>query len=454
MTFAVIGSGPCGTLAALQFLKAGHAVVIFDVNSTEAINFKGLSNTLKVVDGSSAAYDIHQMLRMTHQNEELGFYRSKISGGFSNVWGATWGSQESLKSDDWDRHHGIVTDLLVKDGYLGDNLNEVCNCFNFIQDRTSRIPLEITFQKTLLALNPNICDCIPDGYSSCSHGSVWNSKSFLSQCFLYKNFEFRTGKDVTLIEDIRGKLIIKGAGFSEEFRNVIIAAGTVGTVEILLNSDLGIKEIILQDTLMCYLPLLRFGVRKKHRGGFAFSQYSFDFKFGRKKLSAHAQLYADSEIYRERIIGKLPDFLKPILKQLVQFILPHMAIAIIYRDAASSPRLSFNKLAKAREINVDFLSPTNSALGLKRRVWRIFRSLGFLPLLPLLAWSKPGESYHLGAMENKILDEFGTMKSIPGLHIAGAISLPSVQPGPITHSAMAQTSRLVERILYQNFERT
>lgn len=454
MTFAVIGSGPCGTLAALKLLRAGHEVIMFDVNSSEAVRSKELSSSLKMVGGSLAPYDIHQLLRITSQNVELDFYRSKMSGGFSNVWGATWGAQEGLISDDWDRHHGLVTDLLVNDGYLGNNSNQVCDCFSFIQDVNSSFASELTLRKTLLALNSEICDCVPSGNSSCIHGSVWNSKSFLAQCLLFKNFEFRTGRDVTRLEKTGGQILVKGDGFSEEFNNVIIAAGTMGTVEILLNSDIGLQQITLQDTLMGFLPLLRFGVRKKHHGGFAFSQYSFDFRFGRKNLSAHTQLYADSEIYQDRIMGKLPAFLTPILKQLIHFILPHIAIAIIYRDAAASPRVSLSKLSVAREINVNFLKPASSTLGLRKQLWRIFRTLGFFPLLPFLAWSKPGESYHLGAMENTILDEFGTMKSISGLHVVGAITLPSVKPGPITHSAMAQTSRLVEKILYQNLERT
>jgi hypothetical protein len=89
----------------------------------------------------------------------------------------------------------------------------------------------------------------------------------------------------------------------------------------------------------------------------------------------------------------------------------------------------------------------HSSLGLIRRLWQVFRYLGFFPLLPLLSWSQPGESYHLGAMDGEILDEFGSVKSIPGLHVAGALSLPNIAPGPVTHSSMAQTSRLIEKLV-------
>jgi hypothetical protein len=221
----------------------------------------------------------------------------------------------------------------------------------------------------------------------------------------------------------------------------------VGTLEILLNSKIDQKILTVQDTLMGFMPLFRLRVRKKHSGGFAFSQYSLETKFGKKNLTVHAQLYADAEIYRDRILGKLPTRLSAVSGSIVDFILPHLAIAIIYGDSAMSPTISFSLMSRNRQLNVDYSEPMHSPRGLKRRLWRAFRTLGFFPLLPLLSWSKPGESYHLGAMDGDILDEFGAVKSIPGLYVAGALSLPSITPGPITHSSMAQTSRLIEYLL-------
>ena len=447
MTFAVIGSGPCGSLAALKLLQAGQTVVMFEVDSHELIESTGLSKRLKLVDGSSATYDIHQLLSVVHKNMDLGFYRAKLAGGFSNVWGATWGAQESLKSGDWNQNLQFVTNLLVQDGYLEGKANQVCECLSFIEGLESNLPPGVSIRRTLLALNPDICDCIPNGYSSCIHGAVWNSKSLLNQCLSFNTFSMNTGRDVIGFEKRDGRIIVNGDGFSEIFENVIVAAGSVGTIEVLLNSNVGSKELILQDTLMGFLPLFRFKIRKKHQGGFAFSQYSFEMKFGKNNLKAHVQLYADAEIYRDRILGKLPTVLSPLVVPFIELLLPHLAIAIIYRDQAGSPRIAFSKTAEKRQLTVDFLEPPHSAKGLTWQLWKIFKSIGFLPLLPLLSWSKPGESYHLGAVENQILSEFGSVKSMPGLHVGGAFALPSLEPGPITHSSMAQTSRLIEHIL-------
>ncbi len=447
MSYAVIGSGPCGSLAALRLLQAGKEVVMFEVNSMVSIQSKELSKILKMVDGSAATYDVHQVVALTHKGKNTNFYRSKLVGGFSNVWGATWGAQENLKSEDWGRHHQDVTNLLHRQGYLKENGNQKCDCFQFIERKIQNLPLELRVGKTMLALNPNFCDCLAEGSPSCIHGSVWNSTSLLNQCSSFNNFTFLSDKDVKFIENTRGGVAVTGEGFSETFQHVILAAGTVGTLEVLLNSQIDQEILTVQDTLMGFMPLFRLRVRKKHSGGFAFSQYSLETKFGKNNLTVHAQLYADAEIYRDRIIGKLPTPLRAASGPFVDLILPHLAIAIIYGDPAMSSKISFNLMSQNRHLNVDYAEPRHSSRGLKRRLWQAFRSLGFVPLLPLLSWSKPGESYHLGAMDGNILDEFGAVKSIPGLHVAGAIALPSITPGPITHSSMTQTSRLIENLV-------
>ena len=72
-------------------------------------------------------------------------------------------------------------------------------------------------------------------------------------------------------------------------------------------------------------------------------------------------------------------------------------------------------------------------------------------MIPALSWAEPGESYHLGA-EHDLLDDFGFLKADKRVSVAGSFALPVILPGPLTHAAMAQSSRLVEKIIHQNFE--
>ena len=448
MKHAVIGSGPCGALAAFLLLSAGEEVWLYDVNSDESLNPSELLTKLKLLEKSSAPYDIQQILRVVHHQDPLGIYRSKLSGGFSNVWGATWGAQRSLNTGSWPRHHDFVTGIVSVDGHLKENLNLSCDCFQFLNKLTNNVDLlpGVTFERSLLAINPSVCECISEGLSSCAHGGVWNSKSLLARCHSFDTFKFKSGYDVTKIEKSDAGLNLIGADFWDEFQTVTLAAGTLGTLEILLNSLKDVNALTLQDTRMGFLPLIRFRIRTRHKGGFAFSQFNINTNFGRDNLAVHVQLHSDAEIYRPRIVGKVPGFISPLMKPFLDIVLPHLAIAIVYVDAKMASQINFRKIANIRELNAAFIEPIDSGRGLKNRLWGIFRRIGFLPLLPLLSWSKPGESYHLGALGHEILDELGTVKQLPGLYVAGAMALPRVEPGPITHSAMAQTSRLIEHL--------
>jgi hypothetical protein len=456
MKHAIIGSGPCGALAALLLLRKGHQVALFDVDSDASLSESNLASSLKLVNGSSAPYDIQQILKIQNKGAAADFYRSKVMGGFSNVWGATWGPQESLDSLEWQKHHEVVTDILKEDGFFSVEPNRNCTCLDFLSTQVfpSGFSTEFRGSRTPLAVNPTVCECIDLGRTACTHGSIWSSKLIIEKCKRNEGFEYHSGRDVTKVKNEAGQLVVSGKEFEFRFESVILAAGTVGTVEILSNSLPNRPEITVQDTLMGYIPLLRFRLRKNHVGAFAFSQYRFDFHFGKESLAAHTQLYADSEIYLDRMIGKIPSLLRVVFAPIVNFLTNHLAIGIIYLDAKASPKLTFNATGAPREMNTTFHKPLVGKTGLLRQLWRLYRTLGFLPLLPAIAWSGPGESYHLGAMEEGIVDEFGSVEEMNGLHLAGSIALPKLEPGPITHSAMAQTSRLVERILYQNLERT
>lgn len=446
MKYAVIGSGPCGSLAAFLLLRAGHEVWLYDVNSNESLNPVNLISKLKLMGDSSAPYDIQQKLRVVHNQRPINIYRSKQSGGYSNVWGATWGAQKSLSYGSWPKHHEVVTSILRSDGYFRESPNLICDCLEFLNRQILRsdLPSKVSIEKSSLALNPLVCECVIDGLSSCFHGGVWNSKSLLSKCESFEKFNFNSGFDVIRIEKSDSGVNIIGNDFSEECETAILAAGSLGSIEILLNSLIDVESLSLQDTRMAFLPLFKLGIRKPHDGGFAFSQFNLNANFGSKDFAVHIQLYSDSEIYVDRIIGKLPILLSFLITPFLNLILRNISIAIVYVDAALSPQLLFSQSKQDREICVDYKKPRFTCRGLKIYLWRIFRELKFVPLLPLLSWSNPGESYHLGALGDGLLDEVGSVRDIPGLYVAGAMALPRIEPGPITHSAMAQTSRLIE----------
>jgi len=456
MKHGIIGAGPCGTITALLLLEAGYDVHLFDVNdSSESFN-QELKSNLKHMDGSASPYDIDQLLSLRIKSLPTSFYRSKLAGGFSNVWGATWGSALAENSKQWTKHYDLVTDRVFGslDSSPDDGYNHGCDCMEFLSKALTAGELnrKLNLSKTQLAINPNICSCVTGGATSCTHGSIWNSKSILDKCSKYERFSFITGVDVTKVDIAGEKLSISYLGGEDSFDGITIAAGPLGSSEILLNTFSSLNSIEVSDNLMGYMPFYKFRLNSGHTGAFAFSQFRLDISFGKENLSAHIQLYSHSEKYLDRILGKLPKFSRPLFERLAGIVLPHIGIALIYLDSKASSSLSISKGRENRELEITVLKPAKGRLELRKRIWQTFRHLRVIPLVPLISWAKPGESYHLGAGGKDLLDDLGFVKNDNRISVAGALALPKVDPGPSTHAAMAQSSRLVEGFVYQNLE--
>ena len=106
------------------------------------------------------------------------------------------------------------------------------------------------------------------------------------------------------------------------------------------------------------------------------------------------------------------------------------------------------KIVKAeteRKLLINLIKPNRKYPEFGKKIWSHFREIGLFPLLPVLSWAKPGESYHLGAVKG-LLDDYGFLRKDSRLSVAGSFALPVILPGPITHAAMAQTARLVEKL--------
>jgi hypothetical protein len=303
-----------------------------------------------------------------------------------------------------------------------------------------------------LAINPDICSCIAAGATSCIHGSIWNSKAILEECLKYRDFSFIGEVDVSKIGIDSEKLSLSYAEKIVFYDGITVAAGPLGSSEILLNTFPSSNSVEVKDTRMGYMPFFKFKLNTGHSGAFAFSQFRFNVSFGKEQMSAHIQLYSHSEVYLDRILGKLPVFARSGFEKIAGIALPHIGIALIYLDSKTSSSLSISKGTGDRELDIEVLKPENSKWGLRRRIWQVFRQLGIFPFIALVSWAKPGESYHLGASGAGLLDEFGFVSVDRRISVAGALALPRIDAGPITHAAMAQSARLVEQIIYQNLE--
>lgn len=456
MKHGVIGSGPCGALAALLLLEAGFAVDLIDVDNNQKIDDPDLKSKLKLIDGDSSPYDINQILEVEVDGKPATFYRSKVEAGFSKVWGATWNSPLVSLEDSWYRNYSKVDEIVSRNlfGYpvnLDADLANACgcDCLSFLMNY--KISGNEALRISDLAVRNLSCGCVASGKSICIHGSVWNSTYLIRECEKFEKFTFRKGVDVTALTFEKDGILIDNSSGSLKYESITLAAGPLGTAEILLASFNAIVEIDLNETRMGFIPFFRHKLNTGHVGAFAFSQFKFDLKDEKDLVVAHVQLYAHSELYSERIKGKFPAILVPFVGQLIKFLTPHMGIAIIYLNSNYSESLKVGKSSVSRKLLVGLVEPKINDLKMSQRIWSSFRRLGLFPLIPALSWAEPGESYHLGA-EHDLLDDFGFLKADKRVSVAGSFALPVILPGPLTHAAMAQSSRLVEKIIHQNFE--
>ena len=456
MKHGVIGSGPCGALAALLLLEAGFDVELIDVDNNQTADNPSLKKVLKLVDGDSSPYDINQILEIEVEGQPTTFYRSKVEGGFSKVWGATWNSKLISQENSWVRNYSKVDQIVSKNLYgsvknLGKSvaLDCDCDCLSFLS--TDDSSFEGNLKVSDLAVRNLECSCVASGKSFCVHGSVWNSSYLINECRKFPSFTFRKGVDVTDLKFQEDGVVINSSRDSLQYDMITLSAGPLGTAEVLFNSLDEIKSILMNETRMGFLPFLRYKLNTGHSGAFAFSQFKFDIQSGDESL-AHVQLYAHSELYSERIEGEVPKILTPFVRFALKFLTPHMGIALIYLNSEYSESLKIVKAETDRKLLINLIKPNRKKPGFGKNIWSRFREIGLLPLLPALSWAKPGESYHLGAVKG-LLDDYGFLRKDSRLSVAGSFALPVILPGPITHAAMAQTARLVEKIVHQNLER-
>ena len=122
MKFAVIGSGPCGALVALLLLENGYSVDLITLNNVENSDNKNLEGALKLAGEDSRVYDVNQILKIIVGDKDASFYRSKVLGGFSNVWGATWESPRFSQDPTWLQHFEKATERVRKSLGLSDEM--------------------------------------------------------------------------------------------------------------------------------------------------------------------------------------------------------------------------------------------------------------------------------------------------------------------------------------------
>jgi hypothetical protein len=482
MKIAVIGSGPSGWAACKKLVQLGYEPTIIDSslqeNDTYINNDKIKKQKLdrKLFFGSDLPY------RMFPVGPKLLIEDVKVTpsfaeGGFSLVWGSTMLPYSKIDMKDWpidisrlnDKYQEIATWIPIT-GH-SDRLSTVYGDYfsrkNVIPSQRVLRILELINQSdndfilgaSRLAVETGKVDS--DGCFYC--GSCLNGcpGSFIWSTLDEKLNVTRLKLRVVSLREAQNKVWIDGLTIDGHlinnlnFDKVFLASGPVESFRILATSKIVSKDAVLQDSSMFYTPIYmpkKLGNIKEN--SFALSQIFIRLKFNKSLNQSMYQLYDYSEGLVERT-HNLNYFTRIIPKLVYRIVLRRMMISIGYLNSKDSPSIEM-KLNDDGTVKIA-LSKTSRSLNFRNNLidksnLELTKKLSQIRMLPIKFLSKkalPGEGFHYGAwlpMGEKS-DLLGRPNNCVNIHLVDSSILPSIPPGPITYTLMANAVRIVEDCL-------
>lgn len=447
----VIGAGPVGAIVALRALEIGEDVILFDIGADES---QGVNSDLdaeeskkfavKTYNGLGFPYDFNQYLQITSTNFLRKWFTSKSKGGFSLVWGGTWGRFVSLKDQTWQSAYSFVeTKVMTGDFKSLLSSDFYCACFIKMKESMSRHSNFLNSNEIVAKLSPILS---ASSTKKMSDFVTWDANLLLSECMKFKGFHYKDSQYITAIELSESIIRISNAETAQVLDRLILAAGPIGNSAILLRNRITPNSFVMSDTQMIYVPFL---YRINKGVGFhqyPYSQISIDIGYGNAGRMSHIQLYGHLDLHLQRYLPK-SFFIRNIMVIFFRFISRFLGVALIYIDQEDSDKLSLEW--GAEELLVRKIPNRNRSRAVKeiKMNFKIFASKRLLfPIWTFMKQTEVGESYHLGSVSSGVVDDFGRLLSDNRIGVAGSFALDKLESGPITMTAMAQGVRLVDKM--------
>ena len=413
----IIGSGPVGAITASLALEKNFHVTMVDIGCSELELIESNNLGLKTIDGSVHPYDLGQYTNLDFGDLGYKWRTSKGKFGFSTVWGGTWERLNSLKTADWDEAYSRVENIIAK--FSREYISK-CSCASIKVDQNGgSSPLS-------LLVNSNEPDT-----------KIWSTDNFISHLSINTNFKYLKGNVINFQENVLGVSAITKDVNLVNFDFIYLCCGPVANANLILNSKPKPAQIVLRDTQIIYVP---FFYRKKSK--FCKETTNFPVRSAsvineEGEIETYFQIYPHVKEYLEQILSKFPKVLRLALNTVLRIIFSRIGIALGYRNQENSSSISLNSGPKTL---VKELAPEKklSRFTLMFRSFNKLKSLGLLPIPMVIKFGSPGDSYHLGMADNIVQPKNGSVEGFNRVFALGAIALPTLDPGPITYSAMAQ----------------
>jgi len=480
MEIAVIGSGPSGWSATRTLIELGHAVTVIDSGLIESdairTNTEKTSSTLnrKLYFGSDLPYR-HFPFGPTLNSREVNPIFSFARGGLSLVWGATmlpyckedtacWSLDISALQKNYLELIKQIPITGAADGLSATYGNFYSRRAILPSSRIVRIlekAKEIEFPQIQIGLSrlavetgtQDVTGCVycKKCLNGCPFNFIWNSKD------LHREAKYLKLRVTKLIESASGVEIdavdVHGKPHNlKHFEKVLLAAGPIESFRILASSKVVEGSAVLKDSATFFLPVLTLpNLGNMHHNSFGLSQLFVRLNKSNSQVASQYQLYEYSEDLVARAKNALP--LGALIPDtILKFFLKRMMVAIGYLDGADSPSIQMKLLENGSllsnlELNGKSYKDRNKVIKTSiKRFSKFVRRCGLLPLPFLTQIAVPGEGVHFGSwlpMGDKS-DLLGRPIGSQNIHVVDSSVLPTIAPGPITFTVMANAMRIAE----------
>lgn len=257
MRIVVVGSGAGGATAARELALKGHDVLVLEAGRP----FKPLSRRVRWVEplrwtgvlGTERTIDkISSHIRTTRSSRDLVLVRGVTTGGTTTIsCGNMVRAENGLKE--------IGLDLAQEFGEIEDMIGVM----PIPRDRWRPTTQKMFDGAEKMGLRPSptpkavdVEKCVACGLCEvgCATGAKWDSRRFLAD-FIANGGKIQTESKVrkVIVEKNRAAGVLVARGQSSEVVHadaVILAAGGIGTAEILRSSDLPVSDTLWADIVL------------------------------------------------------------------------------------------------------------------------------------------------------------------------------------------------------------
>jgi ferredoxin len=484
LEYAIIGTGPSAVAAAAALIDAGLKPTFVDAGSLDNGKVR-FAKTLKIghlkseepsqigSTGQKAwfgSYDPYlQKFETRMQFEEtLNVRPSNAIGGFSRIWGATfefwpadnrWPNQAKIDEIDFEK----IKELMP----LGEVSFEPAAKFLpglAAASSSSRIYRRLISQinnsnivatPARLAIEtsgPNGCTHCLSCLDGCPQDSIWFSGSQIQKWLSNNQASLLEGLFVERINTRDGENQIQCVDINNNpktlfAKKVYLAAGAVGTANVVLNSR-KMSKIEIKDTSTLFTAGLSWNKQPEKEQGHTLSQFWLNWR-GKDQISA--QVYAPNIgnlgrlTSRFKILKVFKSWLSPLLLRLHPI--------IIYLDESKSPTIVMEQTSEGIEV---FEGPNRDYKKFRKlsisKVRETFLSGGLLVPPVGTDYSPAGTGYHFGASlpMGRLSDDLGRIQGWENVHIVDSSVLPYLNVGSITPTVMANAHRIARQSLVFN----